>query len=63
MHVQMMNFANKISLFLIFEVDRFHHNEHTAYSLTLGHIKKKGWLASPPAHKKSPAQDFLKFFI
>jgi hypothetical protein len=28
----------------------------------LGHINKNSWLAPPPAHKKSPAQDFLFLF-
>jgi hypothetical protein len=29
----------------------------------LGHIKKNSWLASPPAHKKSPAQNFFYFLF
>ena len=33
-----------------------------AYSLIYGHIKKNSWLASSPAHKKGPAQDFFKFY-
>ena len=31
--------------------------------LLLGHIKKTSWLASSPAHKKGPAQDFFYFYF
>jgi phage gp16-like protein len=42
---------------------RTHSQNLSKKTTLLGHIKKNSWLASSPAHKKGPAQDFLKFFI